>query len=64
MSGGFLSAEVALRVAEVANRARGQGAGGTVWDMAKEFGVSLAEVSWEMLETVRHKPIVIVRKKR
>lgn len=59
-----ISAEVALRVAEVANRARGFGAGRTVWDMAEMFKVSLVDVSWEMLETVRHKPIVIVRKKR
>jgi F420-0:gamma-glutamyl ligase-like protein len=64
VSGGSLPAEAALRVAEVANRARGHGAGGTVWDMAETFGVPLADVSWKMLETVRHKPIVIVRKKR
>jgi len=64
VAGGSVSAEVALRVAEVANRARGFGAGGTVWDMAEMFKVSLSDVSWEMLETVRHKPIVIVRKKR
>ncbi len=64
VSGGLMSTEVALRVAEVANRARGHGAGGTVWDMAEAFGVPLTDVSWEMLETVRHKPIVIVRKRR
>jgi F420-0:gamma-glutamyl ligase-like protein len=52
----------ALRVAEAANRARGFGAGRTVWDMAETFKVSLADVTWQMLETVRHKPIVIVRK--
>jgi len=54
----------ALEVAEVANRARGFGAGRTVWDMAEKFKVELTEVSWEMLETVKHKPIVIVRSKR
>jgi len=64
VSGGSVSAETALRVAEVANRARGSGAGGTVWDMAETFKVSLTDVSWEMLEIVRHKPIVIARKKR
>jgi F420-0:gamma-glutamyl ligase-like protein len=64
VAGCFMSAEVALRVAEVANRARGFGAGRTVWDMAEMFKVSLSDVSWEMLETVRHKPIVIVRKRR
>jgi F420-0:gamma-glutamyl ligase-like protein len=64
VSGCSISADEALRVAEVANRARGFGAGGTVWDMAEAFRVPLADVSWEMLETVRHKPVVIVRKKR
>ncbi len=64
VAGCFVSADAALRVAEVANRARGFGAGGTVWDMAETFKVKLSDVSWEMLETVRHKPIVIVRKKR
>jgi F420-0:gamma-glutamyl ligase-like protein len=59
-----ISAEKALEIAEVANRARGFGAGRTVWDMAEKFKVELTEVSWEMLETVKHKPIVIVRSKR
>jgi F420-0:gamma-glutamyl ligase-like protein len=59
-----LSAETALEVAEIANRVRGSGAGRTVWDMAERFKVELTEVSWEMLETVKHKPIVLVRKRR
>jgi F420-0:gamma-glutamyl ligase-like protein len=63
-TGCILTAEKALRVAETANRARGYGAGRTVWDMAEYFKVSLENVTWEMLETARHKPIVIVRKKR
>jgi F420-0:gamma-glutamyl ligase-like protein len=64
VAGCSVSAEVALRVAEVANRARGFGSGRTVWDMAEAFSVSLIAVSWEMLERVTHKPIVIVRKRR
>jgi F420-0:gamma-glutamyl ligase-like protein len=64
VAGCSISAGVALRVAETANRARGFGAGRTVWDMAEMFRVPLSDVSWEMLETVTHKPIVIVRKKR
>jgi len=59
-----ISPEKALEIAEVANRVRGFGAGRTVWDMAERFKVDLADVSWEMLETVKHKPIVIVRGKR
>jgi F420-0:gamma-glutamyl ligase-like protein len=59
-----ISVEKALEIAEIANRLRGFGAGRTVWDMAEKFNVELNEVSWEMLETVKHKPIVIVRTKR
>lgn len=64
VAGCMLGAERALEIADVANHARGFGAGRTVWDMAERFGVSLSEVSWEMLDTVKHKPIVIVRSKR
>jgi F420-0:gamma-glutamyl ligase-like protein len=62
VAGCSLPTEEALRIAEFANRVRGYGAGRTVWEMAERFGVSLTEVSWEMLEMVEHKPIVIVRK--
>jgi F420-0:gamma-glutamyl ligase-like protein len=64
IAGCQIHAEKALEIAEIANRARGFGAGRTVWDMADKFNVKLTEVSWEMLETVKHKPIVIVRSKR
>jgi F420-0:gamma-glutamyl ligase-like protein len=64
VSGCSISVEEALEVAEIANRARGYGAGRTVWEMAEKFNVDVDDVSWEMLETVRHKPIVIVRGKR
>jgi F420-0:gamma-glutamyl ligase-like protein len=60
-SGSKISAEEALKIAEFANRVRGYGAGRTVWDMAERFKVNLEEVSWEMLEKIKHKPIVIVR---
>jgi F420-0:gamma-glutamyl ligase-like protein len=64
VAGCRVSAEKALEMAQVANRARGFGAGRTVWDMAARFKVGLAGVSWEMLDTVKHKPIVILRSKR
>jgi len=64
VAGCKIPVEKALEIAEVANRVRGFGAGRTVWDMAEKFKVELDEVSWEMLETVKHKPIVIVRSKR
>jgi F420-0:gamma-glutamyl ligase-like protein len=57
-----VTVEDALAVADVADRARGFGAGRTVWDMARRFHVALTEVTWEMLDRVEHHPIVIVRK--
>jgi len=59
--GRSLTIEDALAVANVADRARGFGAGRTVWDMASRFHVGLMHVSWEMLDRVEHYPIVIVR---
>jgi len=57
-----LKVETALTIANVADRARGPGSGATVWDMAARFKVSSTGVSWEMLEQLKHKPVVIVRK--
>jgi len=62
VSGQPLTAEDALLVAEAADKARGFGAGRTVWDMAKRFNVSLTDVTWEMLDRLRHYPIVLVKK--
>lgn len=64
VAGCEVQVEDALKIAETSNRVRGFGAGRTVWDMADRFRVDLVDVSWEMLETVRHKPIVILRSKR
>ena len=61
VAGCKISTEKALEIAEIANRERGFGAGRTVWDMAEKFKVDLANVSWNMLDTVKHKPIVIIR---
>jgi F420-0:gamma-glutamyl ligase-like protein len=57
-----LSAGEALTITNIADKARGPGSGATVWDMAARFGVDINEVTWEMLEAIRHKPVVIVRK--
>lgn len=59
--GSNFSPEYALRVAGLANKARGHGAGRTAWEMAARFGVGLTEVGWQMLDQVEHKPIVILR---
>jgi F420-0:gamma-glutamyl ligase-like protein len=57
-----ISVEETLEIAELANRARGFGAGRNVWDMAEAFSVSLTSVTWDMLDRVKHKPIVIMRR--
>ncbi len=57
-----LLASEALKITNIADKARGPGSGATVWDMAARFHVEVNDVTWEMLEAIRHKPIVIVRK--
>ena len=60
-SGKSLALDLLLDVAELSNRARGVGAGRSPWHMAERFKVGIGDVTWEMLESVRHYPIVIVR---
>ena len=57
-----LQAEEALKIANIADRARGPGSGATVWDMAARFRVDVTGVTWDMLAGIEHKPIVIIRK--
>jgi F420-0:gamma-glutamyl ligase-like protein len=61
VAGSPVETEQALEIAEIANRARGFGAGRTVWDMAERFGVGVTEVTWDMLDGLNHKPIVIIK---
>jgi len=61
-AGREVSPEFALRVAGLANKARGHGAGKTAWEMADRFGVGVTRVDWGMLQSVEHRPIVIVRR--
>ena len=56
-----LGANEALKITNIADKARGPGSGTTVWDMAARFHVDVNAVSWEMLGAIKHKPIVIVR---
>jgi F420-0:gamma-glutamyl ligase-like protein len=62
IAGCCLQAEETLKIARIADKARGPGSGATVWDMASRFKVGLTGVSWDMLAKIKHKPIVIVRK--
>jgi len=64
VSGPQIKTEEAIEIARIANRTRGIGAGRTVWDMAKTFNVDLTEVTWRMLDSVKHRPIVIIRPKK
>ncbi len=50
-----------LEVLSECEKAMGSGAGLTVWDMAEKFGVGVDEVTWEMLESIEHKPVVLVK---
>jgi len=61
VAGFEIPVEEALKIAEIANRAQGFGAGKTIWDTAETFKVPATSVTWEMLNRVKHKPIVIVR---
>ena len=64
VAGQELSANEALKIANIADKARGPGAGTTVWKMASRFHVAVTGVTWDMLEGITHKPIVIIRKKK
>ena len=62
VAGRSIGAAEALKITNIADKARGPGSGATVWDMAARFHVEVNAVTWEMLMAIRHKPIVIVRK--
>jgi F420-0:gamma-glutamyl ligase-like protein len=64
VAGGKMQAKEALKIANIADRARGPGSGATVWDMAARFNVAATGISWDMLSEVKHKPIVLVRKNK
>ena len=62
VAGGSLQVKEALKIANIADRARGPGSGATVWDMAARFNMPATRISWAMLSKVKHTPIVIVRR--
>jgi F420-0:gamma-glutamyl ligase-like protein len=61
VAGTKISTEDAIQIAKLANRKRGSGSGKTVWDMVQKFDVGLNDVTWEMLDSVKHRPIVVIR---
>ncbi len=63
MYGGWLGVEKALDIAELADDVRGFGAGETVYEAAARFGVRFGEVTVEMLESIDHYPVVVVKRR-
>jgi len=61
VAGEQMNPDWALTLANVAHRVRGHGAGRTVWDMTETLETGLTGVTWEMLDEIKHFPIVIVR---
>lgn len=61
IAGSRMDVGLALDLAEASHRRRGSGAGLTVWDMAETFGVEVTGVTWAMLRSLTHRPIVILR---
>ncbi|MBS7648568.1 coenzyme F420-0:L-glutamate ligase [Candidatus Bathyarchaeota archaeon] len=61
LTGAKMNIDLALEIAELADKTMGSGSGRTVWDMAEKFHVGLTGVTWGMLRKMEHKPIVIVK---
>ncbi|RLI03024.1 hypothetical protein DRO31_02765 [Candidatus Bathyarchaeota archaeon] len=61
VSGANLNPDQALWFAHLFHRLCGGGAGRTAWSMSKNMDTSLTGVTWEMLESVEHFPITIIR---
>jgi F420-0:gamma-glutamyl ligase-like protein len=64
IAGCNLHASEALKIANIAEKAKGPGSGATVWDMAARFKVEVDCVNLDMLNRIKHKPLVIVRIER
>ncbi|MBD3206763.1 hypothetical protein GF319_10540 [Candidatus Bathyarchaeota archaeon] len=50
-----------LWLAHLFHKLSGGGAGRTVWSMAEKMETSLTEITYEMLESVSHQPITLIR---
>jgi len=53
-----------LIVSELADRARGPGAGRTLFEVEKKLGLKATEITWETLNSLPHYPVVVVKKVR
>ena len=61
VSGGEINPDRALWYAKLVHRLSGGGAGRTAWSMSEKMETSLTGVTWEMLESVEHYPITVIR---
>jgi F420-0:gamma-glutamyl ligase-like protein len=61
VSGEPMPPDTALWLARLHHRLCGRGAGRTVWSMSARLETSLTGVTWEMLESVRHYPVTLIR---
>ncbi|MHC1627207.1 MAG: coenzyme F420-0:L-glutamate ligase [Candidatus Nezhaarchaeales archaeon] len=53
-----------LIISELADRARGVGAGRTLYEVEKTFGIKATDVTWDLLNSIPHYPVVVVKKIR
>lgn len=51
-----------LVVSELADRARGFGVGRTVYEVEKKLGVKTSEITWSLLDSFPHYPVVVVKR--
>ncbi|MBS7611402.1 coenzyme F420-0:L-glutamate ligase [Candidatus Bathyarchaeota archaeon] len=56
------STEELLDICEIADKARGYGAGRNMWEAAARFKTGFTSITWEMLEKIPHYPIVVLRR--
>ena len=61
LAGSPINPDRALWYARLFHSQCGGGAGRTAWSMSKKMDTSLTGVTWEMLESVEHFPISIIR---
>ena len=61
ISGEAIEPDKALWYARLFHKQCGGGAGRTAWSMSQKMDTSLTGVTWEMLESVDHYPLTIIR---
>ncbi|MEM2058456.1 MAG: coenzyme F420-0:L-glutamate ligase [Thermoproteota archaeon] len=57
-----LDVDELLTVSELADRSRGFGAGRTLSEVEKAFGVKATQITWDLLDTIPHYPVVVIKR--